>query len=52
MNLFRYVGNDPLDRVDPSGLTAKWAGGAKGSVPAAGWGTGTLLTGGASAPET
>ena len=37
-NLFRYVGNDPLDRIDPSGLTAKWAGGAKGSVPAAGWG--------------
>ncbi|MEI8369669.1 MAG: hypothetical protein WCJ31_14640, partial [Planctomycetia bacterium] len=37
-NLFRYVGNDPLDRVDPSGLTAKWAGGAKSSVPAAGWG--------------
>jgi len=38
-NLFRYVGNDPLDRIDPSGLTAKWAGyGGKGSVPAAGWG--------------
>ncbi|MEI6352251.1 MAG: RHS repeat-associated core domain-containing protein, partial [Verrucomicrobiota bacterium] len=50
-NLFRYVGNDPLDRVDPSGLTAKWAGyGGKGSVPAAGWGAygaGTLLTSGA-----
>jgi len=38
-NLFRYVGNDPLDRVDPSGLTAKWAGyGGKGSVPAAAFG--------------
>ena len=51
-NLFRYVGNDPLDRVDPSGLTAKWAGyGGKGSVPAAGWGAygaGTLVTSGAS----
>ena len=51
-NLFRYVGNDPLDRIDPSGLTAKWAGyGGKGSVPAAGWGAygaGTLLTSGAS----
>ena len=50
-NLFRYVGNDPLDRIDPSGLTAKWAGyGGKGSVPAAGWGAygaGTLLTSGA-----
>ena len=46
-NLFRYVGNDPLDRIDPSGLTAKWAGGAKGSVPAAGWGaygTGGLMS--------
>jgi len=47
-NLFRYVGNDPLDRVDPSGLTAKWAGyGGKGSVPAAGWGaygTGGLMS--------
>lgn len=49
-NLFRSVGNDPLDRVDPSGLTAKWAGGAKGSVPAAAfgaYGAGTLLTSGA-----
>jgi RHS repeat-associated protein len=47
-NLFRYVGNDPLDRVDPSGLTSKWAGyGGKGSVPAAGWGaygTGGLMS--------
>jgi RHS repeat-associated protein len=25
VNLFRYVGNDPLDQVDPSGLAAKWA---------------------------
>jgi RHS repeat-associated protein len=24
-NLFRYVGNDPLNRIDPSGLIAKWA---------------------------
>jgi len=48
----RYVGNDPLDRVDLSGLTAKWAGyGGKGGVPAAGfgaYGAGTLLTSGAS----
>jgi RHS repeat-associated protein len=36
-NLFRYVGNDPLNQVDPSGLAAKWASGAKASVPAAGW---------------
>ena len=37
-NLFRYVGNDPFDRVDPSGLTAKWASYAgKASVPTAGW---------------
>ena len=49
-NLFRYVGNDPLDRIDPSGLTAKWAGGAKGSVPAAGWGAYGLLASGASSP--
>jgi RHS repeat-associated protein len=25
VNLFRYVGNDPLNQVDPSGLIAKWA---------------------------
>ena len=50
-NLFRYVGNDPLDRVDPSGLTAKWAGyGGKGSVPAAGWGAYGLLASGAISP--
>ena len=50
-NLFRYVGNDPLDRIDPSGLTAKWAGyGGKGSVPAAGWGAYGLLASGASSP--
>ncbi len=37
-NLFRYVGNDPLGRIDPSGLAAKWASGAgRGGVPAAGW---------------
>jgi RHS repeat-associated protein len=36
-NLFRYVGNDPVNQVDPSGLAAKWASGAKASVPAAGW---------------
>ncbi len=37
-NLFRYVGNDPLDRTDPSGLAAKWAQqAAKSSVPAAGF---------------
>jgi RHS repeat-associated protein len=36
-NLFRYVGNDPLNQVDPSGLAAKWASGAKASVPTAGW---------------
>jgi RHS repeat-associated protein len=27
-NLFRYVGNDPVDQVDPSGLAARWTGGA------------------------
>ena len=37
-NLFRYVGNDPLDKVDPSGLTAKWAQQAgKTTVPATGF---------------
>ena len=37
-NLFRYVGNDPLDRIDPSGLMAKWAQSAsRASVPAVGW---------------
>ena len=42
-----------LDRVNPSGLSAKWAGyGGKGSVPAAAFGARTLLTSGASAPET
>ncbi|NCY01809.1 MAG: hypothetical protein EBX36_02600, partial [Planctomycetia bacterium] len=35
-NLFRYVGNDPLDRIDPSGLMAKWTRPASASsVPAA-----------------
>jgi RHS repeat-associated protein len=39
-NLFRYVGNDPLNQVDPSGLAAKWASYAgKANVPAGGWGT-------------
>ena len=37
-NLFRYVGNDPLNRIDPSGLMAKWAQqSSRASVPAAGW---------------
>jgi RHS repeat-associated protein len=37
-NLFRYVGNDPLNRIDPSGLAAKWAQPAsRASVPATGW---------------
>ena len=51
-NLFRYVGNDPLDRIDPSGLMAKWAQPAsRASVPATGWAglgqasTGTTFTG-------
>ena len=44
-NLFRYVGNDPLDRIDPSGLTAKWAQPAsRASVPATGW-AGLTVTG-------
>jgi RHS repeat-associated protein len=46
-NLFRYVGNDPLNRIDPSGLMAKWAQPAsRASVPATGWaGLGQLSTG-------
>jgi len=36
-NLFRYVGNDPVNQVDPSGLAAIRTSGAKTSVPAAGW---------------
>jgi RHS repeat-associated protein len=37
-NLFRYVGNDPLNRIDPSGLIAKWAQPASStSVPTTGW---------------
>jgi RHS repeat-associated protein len=45
-NLFRYVGNDPLNQVDPSGLAAIRTSGAKTSVPAAGWaalGQGAML---------
>ncbi len=42
-NFFRYVGNDPLDKVDPSGFAAKWASAAKASVPAAGYGPGLPL---------
>ena len=47
-NLFRYVGNDPLGRIDPSGLAAKWAQQAgRGGVPAAGWaGLGMSASGG------
>jgi RHS repeat-associated protein len=47
-NLFRYVGNDPLGRIDPSGLAAKWAQQAgRGGVPAAGWaGLGQASSGG------
>jgi RHS repeat-associated protein len=48
-NLFRYVGNDPLDRIDPSGLMAKWAQPAsRAIVPATGWaalGQGLLASG-------
>jgi RHS repeat-associated protein len=33
-NLFRYVGNSPMDMIDPSGLTGIWAGGAKSSYAA------------------
>jgi RHS repeat-associated protein len=37
-NLFRYVGNDPLNRIDPSGLAAKWAQqSSRASAPATGW---------------
>jgi RHS repeat-associated protein len=38
-NLFRYVGNDPLNQVDPSGLTGKYAQSAgRSGVSAAGFG--------------
>jgi RHS repeat-associated protein len=37
-NLYRRVGNSPVNKVDPSGLADKWAQQAAGqSVPAAGW---------------
>ena len=52
-NLFRYVGNDPLNQVDPSGLGAVWTSGAKASVPAAGWaalGQGAMLATSGSRP--
>ncbi|MFN7812127.1 MAG: RHS repeat-associated core domain-containing protein, partial [Planctomycetia bacterium] len=45
-NLFRYVGNDPVNQVDPSGLAAIRTSGAKTSVPTAGWaalGQGAML---------
>ena len=45
-NLFRYVGNDPLNRIDPSGLMAKWAQPAsRASVPAAGYAAGYAAIG-------
>ena len=51
-NLFRYVGNAPLDRVDPSGLMAKWAQqAARASVPATGWASLGLTTSGVTPPR-
>jgi RHS repeat-associated protein len=51
-NLFRYVGNDPLNRIDPSGLMAKWAQPvSRVSGPAVGYaglGQGSVLTSGIS----
>ena len=50
-NLFRYVGNDPLDRIDPSGLMAKWAQPAsRASGPAVGW-AGVTTTSGITPPQ-
>jgi hypothetical protein len=46
------VGNAPLDRVDPSGLMAKWAQqAARASVPATGWASLGLTTSGVTPPR-
>lgn len=54
-NFYRYVGNDPLDKVDPSGLAGMWAnyGGKQiaSAVGRAGYGNAMQLVGGGTRPS-